>query len=61
MGKKGGVMIKKGLVIFVLLLVVALESGCNTVSGAAKGASDGAKKDWEAAKKTDVWMKKNLW
>ena len=36
-------------------------SGCNTVSGAAKGASDGAKKDYEEAKKADVWLQDNLW
>jgi len=35
--------------------------GCNTVGGAAKGASDGAKKDYEQAKKADVWLQDNLW
>ena len=35
--------------------------GCSTVKNAAKGAATGAKEDWEALKKTDGWMRENLW
>jgi hypothetical protein len=35
--------------------------GCSTFRNAAKGAAVGAKEDWEALKKTNGWMKENLW
>lgn len=47
--------------LIVLLLAAIPMSGCHTVSGAAQGAADGAKKDYEAAKKTDAWLQENLW
>lgn len=50
-------MIKKGILLFMALLYVVLSSGCETV----KGASDGARKDYENAKKADKWMQDNLW
>jgi len=45
----------------VLLLCVIVISGCETIAGAAKGATEGMQKDWAALKKADAWMKKNLW
>jgi predicted small secreted protein len=57
-----------GLVILASLLV----AGCNTakgvgvgvgttVVGTAKGAGDDAVDTWAFLKKTDAWMRKNLW
>lgn len=54
-------MIKKSILLFLVCIFMVIASGCNTVSKAAKGAGEGAKEDWENAKKTDDWMRKNLW
>ncbi|MDD5730214.1 MAG: hypothetical protein PHN57_03690 [Candidatus Omnitrophica bacterium] len=54
---KSFLLVSLSLVLFAFLFV----SGCETAKGAACGAQDGAKKDWENAKKTDAWLKKNLW
>ena len=54
-------MIKKGNALFILFIFLVLISGCETIKGAFTGAGDGARKDWEAAKKVDDWMRKNLW
>jgi predicted small secreted protein len=48
---------KKVFVLPVLLLVLILFTGCETI----KGAAEGAKKDWQALEKADDWMRKNLW
>jgi predicted small secreted protein len=61
MDKKGVRMINRAFLLFILLAFVISIGGCNTVSGAAKGAAEGAKKDYEAAKKTDSLMRENLW
>lgn len=53
-------MLKKGAAALILSLLLLI-AGCETVKGAFTGASDGAKKDWEAAKKADQWMRDNLW
>lgn len=57
MGKKEASVIKKGLALFILTIFVISIGGCETI----KGAFDGAKRDWESAKKIDDWMQKNLW
>jgi len=49
--------IKKGLALSILFAFIVLVGGCET----AKGAFEGAKKDWQSAKKIDDWMKKNMW
>jgi predicted small secreted protein len=54
-------MIRRICIVFCICLAGIVFSGCNTVGGAAKGASDGAKKDYEQAKKADVWLQDNLW
>jgi len=54
-------MIKKGTACFILSLFLILISGCETLKGGVQGATGGAKKDWEAAKRADEWMRKNLW
>ena len=54
-------MIRK-TVLFLGLIAFAISlSGCNTIFQASKGAAEGAKQDVEDVKKSDVWMKKNLW
>jgi predicted small secreted protein len=45
----------------VVLLCVFIISGCETITGAAKGAVEGMQKDWAVLKKADDWLKKNLW
>ena len=57
MDKKEAAVIKKGLALFILFAFIVLVGGCETV----KGAFEGAKKDWQSAKKIDDWMKKNMW
>lgn len=52
---------KKGIVIFILPLLFILISGCETIKGAFGGATDGARRDWEQARRIDDWMRKNLW
>jgi predicted small secreted protein len=54
-------MIKKRVIFFSLLVFIVLNAGCETLKGAATGAFEGAKKDWEVAKKVDNWMRENLW
>jgi predicted small secreted protein len=54
-------MIRRLFIIVFLCIAGVCLAGCNTVGGAAKGASDGAKKDYEQAKKTDAWLQENLW
>jgi hypothetical protein len=49
------------LVLVALLLVVCVTAGCHTVGGAAVGAAEGAKKDYQQVKKADVWLQDNLW
>lgn len=50
-------MIKKATVFLVFSVFLIFIGGCETI----KGAFEGAKKDWQAAKKTDDWMRENLW
>lgn len=57
MGKKEAAVIKKGLTVLILFTFIFLAAGCETV----KGAFEGAKKDWQSAKKFDDWMRKNMW
>jgi len=47
------------LLLLLVFSVVAL--GCNTIEGVARGAKDGIKKDWEAGKNADSWVKENMW
>jgi len=47
---------KKAWFLFFLALLFFIY-GCNTLSGTAEGM----KKDWEAARKIDDWMRKNMW
>jgi len=54
-------MIKKGTIFFILSVFLILVSGCETLGGAAKGASEGAKTDWENIKKLDSRMREVLW
>jgi hypothetical protein len=61
MDNKGGIMIKKGLVLFILSIFVFLSCGCETLKGVAQGATEGAMKDWEKAKKIDAWLQEHLW
>lgn len=57
MDKKGGVMIKKSFAFFILAIFIGCLSGCETIKGAAEGAT----KDWATLKKADNWLQKNLW
>ena len=57
MGKKEAAVIKKGLTVLILFTFIFLAAGCETL----KGAFEGAKKDWQSAKKFDDWMRKNMW
>jgi predicted small secreted protein len=61
MGERKGIMLQKIFLLGIILVFVFLSSGCNTVAGASKGAAEGAKKDYEDAKKADEWMRKSLW
>ena len=54
-------MLKKCSALLVLSVFLALAAGCQTITEAFKGAGEGAKKDWESAKKIDTWIKDNLW
>ena len=49
--------IKKCTIFFIFSIFLILISGCETM----KGAFEGAKKDWDSAKKADQWLRKNLW
>jgi len=59
----------KKTALFLLLLTLGFVfSGCGTAKGAAVGVgaagvsvAQGVKNDWDAAKKIDAWMQKNLW
>jgi predicted small secreted protein len=51
---------KTSLILFLGVFILTL-CGCATVKGAAKGAKEGFGEDWQAAKKCDEWMRKNLW
>jgi predicted small secreted protein len=55
--KQGGLMIRKRAALFILLIFIIMLSGCETM----KGAAGGAKKDFQALKKADQWMRDNLW
>ncbi len=57
MDKKEARVIRKGMAFSIILIFIALISGCETL----KGAYAGAKKDLESAKQIDEWMRKNLW
>lgn len=58
-------MFKKWSLLIILAVFIFLTSGCATVvkggSGLAQGVSDGMKEDWTWAKKTDAWLRDNLW
>jgi hypothetical protein len=58
-------MIKKTIMLACVALFALAASGCHTVyrtsKGAAEGAVSGAKQDYEEVKKTDAWIKDNLW
>jgi starvation-inducible outer membrane lipoprotein len=45
----------------VLLACALFITGCHTVSESTKGASVGAKKDYQEVKKADAWLQENLW
>lgn len=51
-----------------LLMVLMVFSGCETVKGAATGMSQDVqnagnpdKNGWNALKKTDAWMQEHMW
>jgi hypothetical protein len=48
---------KKGFLVFLAGIFLLLASGCETVKGAAEGAT----KDLKNAKQHDKWMQDNLW
>jgi len=50
-------MIRKVSLFFLLVVCGVIFSGCNTV----RGAYNGAKQDWEAAKQWDKNFRKNYW
>jgi len=50
-------MIKRGVIFFVLFIFLILASGCET----AKGAAEGATKDYENVKQLDKKMQEVLW
>jgi len=56
---------KKPLALVFAVVFCAALYGCNTMKGACKGASEGAKKDWDstcnATQGADGWIQKNLW
>lgn len=52
---------KRSFMLFILSVILLLLSGCATIKGAWKGATEGAKEDWEDAQKIDEWMRENLW
>lgn len=61
-------MLKRSLALFILGVFLILVSGCGTITGAASGVYQGAKKDWVGAqnvwskvKQADDWIRKNLW
>ncbi len=58
-------MLKKAFLSAALLVFIFLTSGCGTLckgaSGFAQGAKEGAKEDWAWLKKSDDWVKANLW
>ena len=51
----------RALMFAVLLACALFIAGCHTVSDSAKGASVGAKKDYQEMKKADAWLQDNLW
>ncbi len=53
-------MLKRSLLVAALVSVLFL-AGCETLKGAAKGTTEGAKKDLENAQKVDGWLRDNLW
>jgi len=53
-------MLKKSILVAALAAVLFL-SGCETLKGSAKGACEGAKRDFENAQKIDAWLRDNLW
>ena len=61
MDHKGGLMVRKALVLCAACVVLMIASGCHTVYRASEGAAKGAQEDIEDAKKADAWMQKNLW
>jgi predicted small secreted protein len=54
-------MTKRALAFFILCAFIVLLLGCETIKGAGQGTVAGAKKDWQALKKADGWLKKNAW
>ena len=65
-----------GLLICELCLLLIVVSGCETIKGVTKGGAQGLSKDYQntknnikqayeytrqATKKTDDWIRKNLW
>jgi len=54
-------MFKKWSLLIILAVFVFLTSGCSTVAKGVQGAGEGMKEDWQWAKKTDAWLRDNLW
>ena len=50
-------MVKKRVWFLLFFALLVLIYGCNTLSGTVEGM----KKDFQAAKKIDDWMRENLW
>jgi hypothetical protein len=63
-GKKWGwemTAAKSGFVLSVLFVFLILASGCSTTKGIVNGVQQDTKDTWQAMKKADKWMQKNLW
>ena len=58
--KMEGFMRSRAFILVVLGSMLLLQ-GCSSLKGATKGFREGWKDDWEAIKKTDVWIKENMW
>ena len=56
-----GFMRSKTVIILLMFGLTLFLQGCGTMKGVAKGATEGAKEDWEAIKKADSWMEENMW
>ena len=65
-------MIRKALFLFLFLICSLVFSGCHTITGATKGATEGAyqdmrqswqavKQSWQAVKDWDKNFRKNYW
>jgi len=59
--KREQLMIKKEVIFLIICAFLIFIAGCQTLTGAVKGACEGAKKDWAAIEGADDWMQENFW